>query len=57
MTRDERKRELFQLPLETLLLEYRRIKNIPDDPQSDASGILVSELIYTILDAEFPKTE
>jgi len=57
MTREERKHELFRLSLATLLKGYRRIKNIPDGPHDDTSGILVSELIYTILDAEFPKTE
>jgi hypothetical protein len=57
MTREERKHELFRLSLATLLKEYRRIKNILDGPHDDTSGILVSELIYTILDAEFPKTE
>jgi hypothetical protein len=57
MTREKRKRGLFRLSLATLLKEYRRIKNIPDGPHDDTSGILVSELIYTILDAEFPKTE
>jgi hypothetical protein len=55
MTREQRKHELFRLPLSVLLKEYRRIKNIPDGPHDDTSGILVSELIYTILDAEFPE--
>jgi hypothetical protein len=57
MTREERKHKLFRLSLAALLKEYRRIKNIADGPHDDTSGILVSELIYTILDAEFPKTE
>ncbi len=52
-TKDERKHELFRFPLQILLKEYKRIKNIPND--TELTGILVSKLIQTILDAEFPK--
>lgn len=51
VTRDKRKHELFRLPLEILLNEYQQIKGIPEGTQPE---IDVSELIETILDAEFP---
>ena len=56
MTREQRELELFRLPLNVLLKEYKRIKGIPDDTQSaELTAIRVGTLIQTILDAEFPK--
>ena len=55
MPRDERKHELFRLPLATLLKDYKRIKGIAEGTQ--APELLVGQLIQTILDAEFPKSK
>ena len=53
MPRDERKHELFRLPLAMLLKEYKRIKGVAESTQ--APELLVGQLIQAILDAEFPK--
>jgi len=55
-TKVERKLELYRLPLAALLEEYAKVKGACaiDDPQL-LTAVIVSQLIQSIVDAEFPK--
>jgi hypothetical protein len=54
-SRDKRQAELYRLPLQKLILRYRRIKKLPKDEHPPE--MTVSDLIQTILDAEKPKLQ
>jgi len=54
-TKAERKLELYRMPWFSLLEEFRRVQGVAaiQSPQR-LTAALVSEMIKTILDAEFP---
>jgi hypothetical protein len=51
-TRDKRQSELYQLPLQELVMLYRRVKKLPS---GDLPEMTISDLIQTILDAQKPQ--
>jgi hypothetical protein len=54
-SRNKRQAELYRLPLQKLILRYRRITKLPKGERPPE--MTASDLIQAILDAEKPKLE